>query len=76
MCKCSIYSSVVGLKKKRACRLLTTVFECRFEKKNKKNKTNELKENKLDRRYIYAIQQLVTNSLAIKMNNEHPLVML
>ena len=44
MCKCSIYSSVVGLKKKRACRLLTTVFECRFEKKIKKPKTNELKE--------------------------------
>ena len=52
MCKCSIYSSVVGLKKKRACRLLTTVFECRFEKKTK-TKTKLMNKMKTIRQKVY-----------------------
>ena len=52
MCKCSIYSSVVGLKKKRACRLLTAVFECRFEKTNKK-KTKLMNKMKTIRQKVY-----------------------
>ena len=55
-------SFLVGLKK-TGTQILTTAFGCRFEKKIKnKKKINESKKQK------YAVQQLVTNTLAIQMN--------
>ena len=43
-------------------------------KENPKKLTNQKKTN--IRQKVYAIQQLVTNSLAIKMKNEHLLVII